>query len=67
MSENNKYKDLPKVLLPQIREQCLNRIKALEEVISAQQSALDEALKDVYSQLDEAKADLVSVEGRIDA
>jgi hypothetical protein len=67
MSEINKYKDLPKVLLPQIREQCISRVRALEEVITTQQAALDEGLKSVYSQLEEAKADLKRAEEMIDA
>ena len=61
----NKYKDLPDILLPQIKEQCVQRIRALEEVISTQKSALDDALKDVYIQLDDAKKDLELAESRI--
>ena len=65
MSENNKYKDLPDILLPQIKEQCVQRISALEKLIYTQKSALDDALKDVYIQLDDAKKDLELAESRI--
>jgi len=65
MSELNKYKDLPDVLLPQIQDQCNRRIEALEKVISSQTDALTDALKGVYIQLDDAKKDLLDVETRI--
>ena len=65
MSELNKYKDLPDMLLPQLKEQCKQRILALETVISTQTDALELALKDVHVQLEDAKKDLTEVEGRI--
>ena len=65
MSELNKYKDLPDTLLPQIKEQCKQRILALETVITTQTDALEVALRDVQVQLDDAKKDLTEVEERI--
>ncbi|HIL26946.1 MAG TPA: hypothetical protein EYG21_06130 [Nitrospinaceae bacterium] len=67
MSELNKYKDLPDTLLPQLKEQCKQRILALETVITTQTDALELALKNVHVQLDDAKKDLTEVESRISA
>jgi hypothetical protein len=65
MSELNKYKGLPDVLLPQIENQCKRRIEALEKVISLQTEALEESLKAIYLQLDEAKQYLEDIESQI--
>jgi len=65
MSELNKYKDLPDTLLPQLKEQCKQRILALETVITTQTDALELALRGVHVQLDDAKKDLAEVEERI--
>ena len=67
MSKLNKYKDLPDTLLPQLKEQCKQRILALETVITTQTDALELALKDVRVLLDDAKQDLTEVEGRMSA
>ena len=67
MSELNKYKDMPDTLLPQLKEQCNQRILALETVITTQTDALEVALQDVHVQLDDAKKDLTEVESRMSA
>jgi len=65
MSEENKYEKLPKTLLPQVKSQCEERIKALEKVVETQTQALETALKGVREQLEEAKSDLTFVESRM--
>ena len=65
MAEPNKYEKLPKELLPQVKAQVEERIKALENVIVTQTEALKKALMDVQEQLDEAKNDLEVVESRM--
>jgi len=65
MAEPNKYEKLPKELLPQVKTQVEERIKALENVIVTQTEALKKALMDVQEQLDEAKNDLEVVESRM--
>ena len=65
MSEENKYEKLPENMLPQVKSQCEERIKALEKVVESQKAALAEALEGVNKQLEEAKSDLAFVESRM--
>ena len=65
MSEENKYEKLPESMLPQVKSQCEERIKALEKVVESQRAALAEALEGVNKQLEEAKSDLAFVESRM--
>lgn len=65
MSEENKYEKLPESMLPQVKSQCEERIKALEKVVESQKAALAEALEGVNKQLEEAKSDLAFVESRM--
>jgi|TARA_B100001559_G_scaffold101254_1_gene84979 uncharacterized coiled-coil protein SlyX len=65
MSEQNKYEKLPENMLPQVKSQCEERIKALEKVVESQTAALAEALEGVNKQLEEAKSDLAFVESRM--
>lgn len=65
MSEENKYEKLPESMLPQVKSQCQERIKALEKVVESQKAALAEALEGVNKQLEEAKSDLAFVESRM--
>ena len=50
MSEENKYEKLPENMLPQVKSQCEERIKALEKVVESQTAALAEALEGVNKQ-----------------
>ena len=61
MSEQNKYEKLPENMLPQVKSQCEERIKALEKVVESQTAALE----GVNKQLEEAKSDLAFVESRM--
>ena len=65
MSEQNKYEKLPEKMLPQVKSQCEERIKALEKVVESQTAALAAALEGVNNQLEEAKEDMKFVEGRM--
>ena len=65
MSEQNKYDKLPKDLLPQVKTQVEERIRALEKVIEEQTETLEKSLKGILEQLDEAKDDLKVVESRM--
>jgi|TARA_B100000579_G_C22618413_1_gene750713 hypothetical protein len=65
MSEQNKYEKLPENMLPQVKSQCEERIKALEKVVESQTAALAAALEGVNNQLEEAKSDLAFVESRM--
>ena len=65
MAEPNKYEKLPKELLPQVKAQVEERIKALEKVVEVQKEALENSLAGVNEQLEEAKNDLEVVESRM--
>ena len=65
MAEPNKYEKLPKELLPQVKAQVEERIKALEKVVEVQKEALANSLVGVNEQLEEAKNDLEVVESRM--
>ena len=65
MAEPNKYEKLPKELLPQVKAQVEDRIKALEKVVEVQKEALANSLVGVNEQLEEAKNDLEVVESRM--
>lgn len=65
MAEPNKYEKLPKELLPQVKAQVEERIKALEKVVEVQKEALANSLAGVNEQLEEAKNDLEVVESRM--
>ena len=58
MPEENKYANLPLSMMPLVRDQVLERIKALEDVVEAHKKSIDEALKPVMEQIDEANTDL---------
>ena len=58
MPEENKYANLPLSMMPLVRDQVLDRIKALEDVVEAHKKSIDEALKPVMEQIDEANTDL---------
>ena len=45
MSEENKYEKLPENMLPQVKSQCEERIKALEKVVETQTATLAAALE----------------------
>ena len=65
MSNENKYANLPSSMMPQVKNQILERIKALEDVIEAPKKSIDDVLKPVIEQLDEANADLEWVNDRL--
>ena len=52
-------------MMPQVKNQILERIKALEDVIEAHKKSIDVVLKPVIEQLDEANADLEWVNDRL--
>ena len=58
MPEENKYANLPRSMMPLVRSQVLERIKALEGVVEAHKKSIDEALKPVMEQIEEANTDL---------
>ena len=58
MSQENKYEKLPNSMYPKVRQQVMDRITTLENVIKEHAEAQKEALKTVYEQLEEAKNDL---------
>jgi hypothetical protein len=66
LPNENKYANLPRSMMPLVRSQVLERIKALEGVIEAHKKSIDEALKPVMEQLDEANADLEWVNNKIE-
>ena len=53
-------------MMPQVKNQILERIKALEDVIEAHKKSIDDVLKPVMEQLDEANADLEWVNNKIE-
>ena len=65
MSNENKYANLPSSMMPQVKNQILERIKALEDVIEAHKKSIDVVLKPVIERLDEANADLEWVNDRL--
>ena len=65
MPEENKYANLPRSMMPQVKGQVLERIKALEDVVEAHKKSIDEVLKPVMEQIDEANADLEWVNAKL--
>ena len=65
MPDENKYANLPSTMMPQVKNQILERIKALEEVIEAHNKSLDEVLKPVMEQIEDANTDLEWVNSRL--
>ena len=65
MPDENKYANLPSSMMPQVKNQILERIKALEEVIEAHNKSLDEVLKPVMEQIEDANTDLEWVNSRL--
>ena len=67
MPDENKYANLPSSMMPQVKNQILERIKALEEVIEAHNKSLDEVLKPVMEQIEDANIDLEWVNSRLNS
>ena len=65
MPEENKYANLPLSMMPLVRSQVLERIKALEDVIEAHKKSIDEVLKPVMEQIEEANTDLEWVNAKL--
>ena len=65
MPEENKYANLPRSMMPQVKGQVLERIKALEDVVEAHKKSIDEVLKPVLEQLEEANTDLEWVNNKL--
>ena len=64
MPDENKYANLPSSMMPQVKNQILERIKALEDVVEAHKKSIDEVLKPVMEQLEDANTDLEWVNSR---
>ena len=67
MPDENKYANLPSSMMPQVKNQILERIKALEEVIEAHNKSLDEVLKPVMEQIEDANTDLEWVNSKLNS
>ena len=67
MPDENKYANLPSTMMPQVKNQILERIKALEEVIEAHKKSIDEVLKPVVEQIEEANTDLEWVNSKLNS
>ena len=67
MPDENKYANLPSTMMPQVKNQILERIKALEEVIEAHKKSIDVVLKPVMEQIEDANTDLEWVNGRLNS
>jgi len=67
MPDENKYANLPNSMMPQVKNQIVERIKALEEVIEAHKKSIDEVLKPVEEQIEEANTDLEWVNSRLNS
>ena len=67
MPDENKYANLPNSMMPQVKNQIVERIKALEEVIEAHKKSIDEVLKPVEEQIEEANTDLECVNSRLNS
>ena len=65
MPDENKYANLPSSMMPQVKNQILERIKALEDVVEAHKKSIDEVLKPVMEQLEDANTDLEWVNDRL--
>jgi ribosome recycling factor len=65
MPEENKYANLPLSMMPLVRSQVLERIKALEDVVEAHKKSIDEVLKPVMEQIEEANTDLEWVNAKL--
>jgi len=66
MPEENKYANLPLSMMPLVRSQVLERIKALEDVVEAYKKSIDEALKPVMEQIEEANTDLEWINNKME-
>ena len=67
MPDENKYANLPNSMMPQVKNQILERIKALEDVVEAHKKSIDEVLKPVMEQLEDANTDLEWVNSRLNS
>jgi hypothetical protein len=65
MAEENKYANLPQSMLPTVKNQILERRRALEEVVEAHKKSIDDALKPVMEQLKDVDADLEWVNAKL--
>ena len=65
MPEENKYANLPLSMMPVVKGQVIERIKALEGVVDAHKKSIEEALKPVMEQLEEANTDLEWVNAKL--
>ena len=65
MPEENKYANLPLSMMPVVKGQVIERIKALEGVVDAHKKSIEEALKPVMEQLEDVDADLEWVNAKL--
>ena len=65
MPEENKYTNLPQSMMPTVKNQILERRKALEAVVEAHKKSIDDALKPVMEQLKDVDADLEWVNAKL--
>ena len=66
MPEENKYANLPLSMMPLVKGQVIERIKALEGVVDAHKKSIDEALKPVMEQIEEANTDLEWINNKME-
>ena len=67
MPDENKYANLPNSMMPQVKNQIVERIKALEDVVEAHKKSIDEVLNPVMEQLEDANTDLEWVNSRLNS
>lgn len=59
------YSALPDTMMPQLQQQILQRISALETALEAQQKVFDESIKTIKDRITEARQELTQVNARL--